>query len=54
MADTDALPYYPYRDDALLVHKAIKNYVKEIVNAYYGTDHTEFSLKKGTIIKYVY
>ena len=35
VADTEALPYYPYRDDALLVHKAIKSYVKEIVNAHY-------------------
>lgn len=33
--DTEALVNYPYRDDAILIHKAIHNYVKEIVNFYY-------------------
>eukprot|EP00794_Sanderia_malayensis_P003702 gene3702-4222_t len=36
--DTDALPDYPYRDDAVLIHQAINNYVKDIVNYYYPRD----------------
>jgi len=32
------LPFYPYRDDGLLVLDAIENYVSEIVNHYYDDD----------------
>ena len=38
--DKDALPDYPYRDDAILLHNAIHNYVKEIVNLYYRKYNT--------------
>jgi hypothetical protein len=34
--DTDALPFYPYRDDALLTWKALWKYVEDIVALYYG------------------
>lgn len=40
--DTDVLTNYPYRDDALLIHKAIKKYVTEIVTFYYRK-HSFFS-----------
>ena len=33
--DAETLPDYPYRDDAVLVHKAIHNYVRDIINFYY-------------------
>ena len=34
--DTDALPNYHYRDDALLMWEAISKYVSEVVNGVYG------------------
>ena len=33
--DTTALVNYPYRDDAVLIYKAINTYVKDIVMLYY-------------------
>ena len=30
------LPNYAYRDDAILIHKAVENYVAKIVRHYYG------------------
>ena len=36
--DTQALPVYPYRDDALLIWEAIQNWVKAYIDIYYGTD----------------
>ncbi|XP_070565852.1 allene oxide synthase-lipoxygenase protein-like [Ptychodera flava] len=35
VSDTDALPNYYYRDDALLLYDAIKHYVTTIVSAHY-------------------
>ena len=34
--DTEALPNYPYRDDALLLHEAIVGYVREVLEKHYG------------------
>lgn len=36
--DVDALPVYPYRDDALLVWDAIHAWVKDYLGLYYGSD----------------
>lgn len=36
--DADALPVYPYRDDALLIWEAIHQWVADYVNLYYATD----------------
>lgn len=36
--DTDCLPVYPYRDDALLIWDAIHTWVQDYVNLYYKTD----------------
>lgn len=37
MEDTEALPNYPYRDDALLIFEVIRDYVREVLEAFYGT-----------------
>jgi hypothetical protein len=34
--DYDALPYYPYRDDAILLHNVIWDYVREVLEGHYG------------------
>lgn len=34
--DPDVLPYYPFRDDALLYYNIIKDYVFNYVKIYYG------------------
>lgn len=36
--DEDALPYYPYRDDGLLVWDAMEAYVREVVYMHYKGD----------------
>jgi arachidonate 15-lipoxygenase len=36
--DSDSLPYFPYRDDGLLIWDTIGNYVAEYVGLYYKTD----------------
>ena len=36
--DEEALPYYPYRDDGLLVWDAMEAYVREVVNMHYQSD----------------
>jgi arachidonate 15-lipoxygenase len=36
--DTAILPYYPYRDDALLVWNAIQEWAKEYIDIYYAND----------------
>eukprot|EP00112_Aurelia_sp_Birch-Aquarium-sp1_P026556 Seg949.7 transcript_id=Seg949.7/GoldUCD/mRNA.D3Y31 product="Arachidonate 5-lipoxygenase" protein_id=Seg949.7/GoldUCD/D3Y31 len=46
--DAETLPDYPYRDDAVLVHKAIHNYVKDVINFYYPREDmllTDFELQ---------
>lgn len=35
--DPEVLPYYPYRDDALLVHAEIEKYVTQIIRHHYDT-----------------
>ncbi|XP_029207338.2 polyunsaturated fatty acid 5-lipoxygenase-like [Acropora millepora] len=35
--DTEALPNYPYRDDALLIFEVIHDYVREVLEAFYDT-----------------
>jgi hypothetical protein len=37
--DTQALPSYPYRDDALLIHQTIWDYVREVLEGHYGNTH---------------
>lgn len=34
--DVSALPNYHYRDDGLLIWRAIENYVRKVVNTVYG------------------
>lgn len=34
--DTEAFPNYPYRDDALLIFEVIYDYVREVLEAFYG------------------
>ena len=36
LADPSVLPEFPYRDDGMLVYSAIKKYVTDIINIYYG------------------
>lgn len=36
--DLKSLPLYPYRDDGLLIWKAIQEYVQDILNIYYKSD----------------
>lgn len=36
MDDYEALPYYPYRDDAILLHQVIWDYVREVLELHYG------------------
>lgn len=33
----DVLPWYPYRDDAIRINKAIRRYVAKVVNHYYAS-----------------
>ena len=34
--DPKFLPQFPFRDDALLLHNSIKDYVSKVLNIYYG------------------
>ena len=36
MDDPDILPYYPFRDDAILYYDIIKEYVTSYTKLYYG------------------
>merc|ERR1739842_174836 len=36
--DKDVLPYYPYRDDALLLFDVIRQYVKTVVEHHYDNE----------------
>ena len=36
VADPEVLPNYHYRDDAVLIRRAIFDYVKRIIDGYYG------------------
>ena len=38
MDKTDVLPYYPYRDDGMLIWNLLGNYVKEYLDLYYLSD----------------
>ena len=38
LADTEALPYYPYRDDALLIWDTIKTWVADFLDCFYTSD----------------
>jgi len=42
--DTEAFPNYPYRDDALLIFEAIYDYVREVLEAFYGKHLFEWPL----------
>ncbi|XP_035228513.1 allene oxide synthase-lipoxygenase protein-like [Stegodyphus dumicola] len=35
---SDVLPHYPYRDDAMLIYLTIRKYVSKIVHRFYDTD----------------
>uniref|UniRef100_A0A2C9LMF3 Lipoxygenase domain-containing protein n=1 Tax=Biomphalaria glabrata TaxID=6526 RepID=A0A2C9LMF3_BIOGL len=37
--DHRVLPCYPYRDDAMLIYKAIKEFVQSYIELYYSTSH---------------
>jgi arachidonate 15-lipoxygenase len=37
MADTNAMPRYPYRDDGMLVWEAVEKYVRKYLQIYYKT-----------------
>ena len=37
--DPRTLPNYAYRDDGILIHKAIDAYAKKILRHYYGTQN---------------
>ena len=34
--DPKVLPHYPYRDDSLLLHQAVKKYVSQVLAFFYG------------------
>jgi hypothetical protein len=34
--DPKVLPHYPYRDDAVPLYNAIKEYVQKVINFFYG------------------
>ena len=34
--DFEAFQYYPYRQDALLLHQVIWDYVREVLEGHYG------------------
>ena len=38
VTDTESLPNYPYREDGLLIWKAIDKYVRAVVQVYYRSD----------------
>jgi len=46
--DPNLLPIYPYRDDALLVWDAIKQWVSDYLNLYYPTDE---NIQKDTALQ---
>ena len=37
--DTSALPYFPFRDDGMLIWKLLGQYVREYINLYYTDDN---------------
>ena len=48
--DFEALPSYPYRDDALLLHQVIWDYVREVLEGHYGGFFSQLNF--NNILKY--
>lgn len=44
--DQRILPNYSYRDDGMLLYKAIESYISKIVRHYYGKVLTDISAKE--------
>ena len=56
--DYEALPCYPYRDDAILLHHVIWDYVREVLEGHYGEwsmiyEHNFTSFYFITCTKYI-
>lgn len=45
--DPEVLPNYHYRDDGTLIYEAIEEYVRTVVNGYYGKLSTDLILVRN-------